>query len=500
MAQNFLLHLPDGTQYGPIDRETLEAWKAEGRIPDETLVWPEGAPEWVAIAQVLGAASAPAPAAPAPVPAPAPAPASIPAAAPAPAARPTPTPAPVPAAKATAPAAAKAPLKPQPVLLPPQPKAAAPTPDQTQPSARMPAYDGHSGAPGQEPPARKSRPAPAAAPADRTRLLLAAGGVALVLALVLGMLALLRPFLANRRAIAEIRRYALADRRVTDPPSGLTVELPSGWFALKAENPYVVRPGSRLGFAQPAAGVFGAVSVAVRPSMMDDLDAHLSEMLQERLGRQPSMQEGERGDVQLGKGRGRLVRTRFEEDLVPMQGATVAWADGYTLFSLEAWASADKGDRFKSELETLCRGLLPSGATAARVDEAVERLAPEVPELSKDALRLMVAERLAQDKGVDDVPAAALRAVSRGLDALGTEEANEMRVIYQQIWSPVPEEQRVRLASLLNEVKAGRPVVQADGQALREAVRAGVNALPEDQRARLQELSGRAVKKSLLLP
>ena len=28
MAQNFLLHLPDGTQYGPIDRETLEAWKA----------------------------------------------------------------------------------------------------------------------------------------------------------------------------------------------------------------------------------------------------------------------------------------------------------------------------------------------------------------------------------------------------------------------------------------------------------------------------------------
>jgi hypothetical protein len=90
--------------------------------------------------------------------------------------------------------------------------------------------------------------------------------------------------------------------------------------------------------------------------------------------------------------------------------------------------------------------------------------------------------------------------VSRGLDALGAEEANEMRVIYQQIWAPVPEEERVRLASLLNEVKAGRPVVPADGQALREAVRAGVNALPEDQRARLQELSGRAVKKSLLLP
>ena len=68
MAQHFLLHLPDGTQYGPIDRETLEAWRVEGRIPDETLVWPEGAPEWMPIAQVLGAASAPVAADPAPDP------------------------------------------------------------------------------------------------------------------------------------------------------------------------------------------------------------------------------------------------------------------------------------------------------------------------------------------------------------------------------------------------------------------------------------------------
>jgi len=75
-----------------------------------------------------------------------------------------------------------------------------------------------------------------------------------------------------------------------------------------------------------------------------------------------------------------------------------------------------------------------------------------------------------------------------------------MRAIYQQIWAPVPEEERVRLAGLLNEVKAGRPVAPADAQALRDAVRTGVHALPEAERARLQELSGRAVRKSLLLP
>src|SRR5215831_1513220 len=58
MAQQYLLHLPDGTQYGPVDRETLESWSVEGRLPEETLVWPEGAPEWIGLVQALAAQQA----------------------------------------------------------------------------------------------------------------------------------------------------------------------------------------------------------------------------------------------------------------------------------------------------------------------------------------------------------------------------------------------------------------------------------------------------------
>ena len=124
----------------------------------------------------------------------------------------------------------------------------------------------------------------------------------------------------------------------------------------------------------------------------------------------------------------------------------------------------------------------------------------DVPELSRDALRLLVAERMSQGRGLEDVPSAALRMVSRGLDALAAAEAAEMRTIYQQVWAPVPEGERVRLAGLMNEIKAGRPVRGEDVLALRTAVNTGVLALPEDERARLQELSGRAVRQSLLLP
>jgi hypothetical protein len=183
-----------------------------------------------------------------------------------------------------------------------------------------------------------------------------------------------------------------------------------------------------------------------------------------------------------------------------MQGATVAWADGYDLFALEAWAPASAGEAFGAELAALCLGIMPKGQAAARIDEAVERLSVEVPELPADALRLLVAERMSENRGMEDVPVAALRMVSRGLDALGAAEAAEMRSIYQQVWGPVPEAQRVRMAGLLNEIKRGRPVAGEDVLALRTAVKAGVLALPPDRRARLQELSGRAVRKSLLLP
>jgi hypothetical protein len=447
MANPYLLHLPDGTEYKDVDRATLETWHREGRLPAETLVWPEGAPAWLALDQALAAPAVPEP----------------PAAAPA---SPRPARAPVPAAEDR--------------------------PD-TRPSMRRPVFESKASA------STDARPPSLGEWRSGSRsLLLGLVGIAVVFVVLAGLWTLLRPYFAKRRAIAAVERYALADRRVES--AGLVVELPPGWVALREDNPFVSRSGSRLRLAQPDVGAFGAVAVTVRPRQMDDLDAHLDDLLQERLPRMPSQKEGERADVQLGRGRGREVRTTWEEGLAPMQGAIVAWADGYDLFSLEAWAPASAGAAFAADLDALCRGISPRGQVEARIDEAVERLTLEVPELSRDALRLLVAERMSQGRGMDDVPSAALRTVSRGLDALGAAEAAEMRTIYQQVWAPVPEGERVRLAGLMNEVKAGRPVRAEDVLALRTAVQTGVLALPEEQRTRLQELSGRAVRKSLLLP
>jgi hypothetical protein len=86
--------------------------------------------------------------------------------------------------------------------------------------------------------------------------------------------------------------------------------------------------------------------------------------------------------------------------------------------------------------------------------------------------------------------------VSRGLDALDPGEAAEMRAIYQQVWAPVPEAERVRSAALLADIKAGRPVPDEAVAALRGSLKTGILALPAEQRARLQELSSRALRQS----
>lgn len=424
MADQYTLKFPDGKQYGPIDRATLDGWRAEGRIPKGALVMPDGAPDWVSVDEVLSPA------------------------------RPT-----AEEAAAAAPEAHKG-----------------PDPD-TQP---------HS-------------PRGLALPGRLRVPLLLAGGVVLVVALLAGLVSLLRPTLARRQAIADVERYALADRRLGDARLGFVIDMPPGWVALPEDNPFVVTRGASLRVSQPSFEAFGAAQDRALPELMGDLDAQIDLLLQERLATRPSQREVGRSDVQLGRGRGRLVQTAWEDGLDPFQGATAVWRDGYEHYWLDAWAPATTGEEFVTAFKELVGGIAPSGSVAARVDDAAERLAAEVPELPRDALRLLIGERMSRGEELDQVPVDALRAVSRGLEGLSPREAEDMGLIYGHIYQPVPELQRRRLAQVLALIKADRPVPASEIRSLREVLKNGVAALPPDARARLQELSGRAVEKSLIL-
>ena len=386
---------------------------------------------------------------------------------------------------------------------PPVPEGSADAKPESPPSPEEPVPDPEHDGPDTQPRAKVRLPdlPPRVRLSGRTRtFLLLGGGVVLVVVLLGGLVSVLRPPLARRSAEAAIERYALADRRVGDQSLGFVVDLPTGWVVLREDNPFVITRGARLRVAHPALAAFGAVRVEAHPELMGDLDRHLDAVLQDQLPQQPSLAEQSRSDIQLGRGRGRLVRTSWEEGTESVQGATAAWADGYEYYWLHAWAPAAAGEDFLTAFQDLMRAVAPSGALAARVDEAAERLAVEVPELSPKALRLLIGELMSEGQSLEDVPVDALRRVSRGLDALSAAESGEMGEIYGQIWAPLSLAERRRLARVLERVKADRRVAAADVRALREVVKAGVVALPPEQRERLQELSGRALEKSLVLP
>jgi hypothetical protein len=90
-----------------------------------------------------------------------------------------------------------------------------------------------------------------------------------------------------------------------------------------------------------------------------------------------------------------------------------------------------------------------------------------------------------------------VQAVSRGLHALSTEETHTLAEIYGQVYAPIPEGERVRLARYLERVKEGEFVRPEEGQAMRQLLRDGVMGLPGEVRVRLQALNEKAIAAGL---
>jgi hypothetical protein len=463
----YTLHLPDGTEYGPVDLATLQAWRQEGRIPKEALVWKEGTPDWVSADALLDDLDQPTVALTAPAPAKAAAAAERRASV-----------APSRAAAAVASSPTAAPAHAAPVAS----AAAAPV------SAEN----------------RRARPRPAGTAADAPpasalprALLLTVVGLVVVGSIVAGAFAFMLPALQKRRAMAEIQRYALPDRTLTDAPTGLVVEIPQGWVALRPDNPLVTDTNARMDVAQPARGVVAGLFSESLPRFTGPLDAYADRVLAQKRLLQPSLKEAGRSDLRFAKGQARLVKVVYGDAVPAESGALAVFQDGWIYFTLQAWCPAASGEALLPELDTLGKGMRVPSERGERVQQALDRTVREVPELSRGAVEELVRERLSKGEGTDDLSAAALRVVSQGLYTLRSAETQELGEIYAQVYGPIPEEERVRLARYVQQVRQGVPVSGDEAQAARQLLRQGIDSLPEEARGRLQALNDKAFRAGL---
>jgi hypothetical protein len=312
-----------------------------------------------------------------------------------------------------------------------------------------------------------------------------------------GALAFILPALQKRRAMAEIQRYALPDRTLADAATGLAVELPQGWVALRPDNPLVTDANARLPVAQPARGVVASLTSESLPRFTGPLDAYADRVLAQKRLLQPSLKETGRSDLRFAKGQGRLVKVA-SGDAVPGEPAALAVVqDGWIYFTLQASATAASADELSAELESLARGIRVPSERGESVQQALDRTVREVPELSRGAVEELVRERLSKGEGTDDLSAAALRVVSQGLYTLRSAESQELGEIYAQVYGPIPEEERVRLGRYVQQVRQGVPVSGDEAQAARQLLRQGIDSLPEEARARLQALNDKAFRAGL---
>jgi hypothetical protein len=349
-------------------------------------------------------------------------------------------------------------------------------------------------------PGRAAEPRAAAAAASPAGSSARSGAILLVAALVVaagGVAALLAyglPILQRRRALAEIQEHTSPERRFTDNDLGLTLELPDGWWLLLPKSSLVLAPEARVKLAQPALGAFAVLTVESLPREVgSSLDKFADHVRDGRRARYPDEKELGRSDINLGKRPARQIQTSWSAEGREMRGTTAVWRDGWNYFALRAWAPGRQSARLGSEFEALLRGVLVKGVLSGRVRQVVDQLLLEAPELSRTAAEALVQDRLSTGQKADDLAQTHVQAVSRGLHALSPAETHDLAEIYAQVYAPIPEGERVRLARYLERVKEGAYVRPDEGQAMRQLLRDGVMGLPEEVRLRLQALNEKAI-------
>ncbi len=431
MPVSYTVKLPDGNEYGPVDLATLRSWHDEGRVGPDTWVWPEGSPEWFTLIDVLAGAG-------------------------------------------QEQASEEKPLR---LKQEPRARPAAGASTARSATART--------APRAKAPGARSRRRPLG-------LILGAAAAAVVLVGVAVYL-MFAPGLEKRRAGERTLADALPDRRYSDEALGLGLDLPPGWVLLNKESTLFLAPQARVRMAHAETGSFAALMVESLPPGVMELDAVLDRVIDARRALVSDYREVGRAPLELSGRPARRLQATWEEDRASQSATLIATQDAWSYVALATWGPAKGGSGSQEARDALARGLQLSGVLGERVKTAADALQPELPELSRTTLELLLRDRLGNGAAPEEAGDAAVRAASQGLPALSADESRELQQIYAQVYDPMAEADRQRLAAWQRAVRASRPVAPEEALAVRTLLRDSLLALPEEVRLRLQTLNEKAI-------
>jgi hypothetical protein len=163
----------------------------------------------------------------------------------------------------------------------------------------------------------------------------------------------------------------------------------------------------------------------------------------------------------------------------------------------ESWVpeAADRGRTVAGEIDRYAR----SREETQRLERALQEVAPELPHLAPETVRLVLSSRPAGDPDPPEVFRLSYEAADRGRSALTPAEAKELKALELELLGTLSPTEREQVREYAR-VRGHRGTFPFEDRRVLELFADGARALSEASRERLRALSGKTVAAGLALP
>lgn len=352
---------------------------------------------------------------------------------------------------------------------------------------------------------------------ERGAALAAAGSAWLVLS---GLLALLAPSLPVARAVLallvslaglagavhfahapateearQLREWSAPERRFTDDALGLTLQIPSGWVALKAGNPIVAASAdARVTLVQPRRGGRAWLATGPAPLGVATAEQYLDSVVARRRSERPGYTVGPHADTLVGTLPGRRATATWSDGGVRQSELVVAGLDGWMGFALVAWIPDDGAGRAAGDLEPLAASLVARGLFAARLREAVSRALAAVPHLTSSSATQLMAASEARVLEPEQAFRRSVAALAKLVPELSQPESRELAGLSAAVYAGLPWAERSRLSSYIERVRKGDTTPADEDREMARLMKAAESRLAPARLTRLRAYYDKAVQ------
>jgi uncharacterized protein DUF4339 len=296
-----------------------------------------------------------------------------------------------------------------------------------------------------------------------------------------------------------VRESASPERRYADDNLGVAFEAPRGWLILKKDNPVLkASAGSSLLLAHPRTGGFAYLVAETAPRGVANLDQYLDRLVTVRRQTVPSLKELGRTDALVGRLSARKASATWDETGVRQHDQTVAWKDGWVYFGLVSWIPEEGAVRAQV-LDGLVAGFSTQGVLADRLQQAVQKVTREVPQLTAPAAEALMGRSEAKVLEPDQAFRRSIDALVKVLPTLTAPETQELGQLTTATYAGLAWKDRTRLSAYVERVRANQGTTPQEDREMSALMKMAFLKLPAGQRLRLQAFYEKALRTAGIL-